>query len=163
MNKLFFIILILMNTAWAAQEIEQFTSDGCSRWPDGAINNPDSWKTCCFEHDVSYWMGGTEEEKEAADQQLSQCVGKRSVKTAGWIMYAGVKIGGSPSFDTPYRWGYGWKEARPYKKLTLKEREIVAHELSKSCFIGEESAIIEEQMKKKKLKDYFPHLRVWRK
>jgi hypothetical protein len=78
-----------------------FTTDGCSRWPDGA------WTVCCIAHDIAYWCGGSALEREDADRELRRCVnGHASV--IGDIVYVGVRIGGLPWLPTPWRWGYGW-------------------------------------------------------
>ena len=34
-----------------------FTTDGCTLWPDGF------WQSCCVEHDMAYWCGGSAEER----------------------------------------------------------------------------------------------------
>ena len=78
-----------------------FTTDGCSRWPD------DSWVACCIAHDVAYWCGGSERDRQEADQELMNCVNNKT-QVIGNIIYAGVRIGGLPWLPTPWRWGYGW-------------------------------------------------------
>ncbi len=97
-------------------------------------------------------MGGTEKDRLKADEQLKMCVGSRAHIMAGWVMYSGVRVGGGPGYDTPYRWGYGWKTPRGYKRLTPHEKEAVEDELGRSCFIGEEQGIIERSMREKRLK-----------
>lgn len=80
-----------------------FTTDGCSRWPDG------SWTVCCIVHDILYWCGGSAPEREDADRELMRCVNGRA-PIMGDIVYAGVRIGGHPWLPTPWRWGYGWDQ-----------------------------------------------------
>lgn len=111
-----------------------FTTDGCSRWPD------DSWLSCCIVHDISYWCGGSKEDRKDADQEFMQCVNNKT-DIMGNIMYAGVRMGGSPWLPTPWRWGYGWdvwpkdyekpKTSPSVKKLIeeLKVHEIVDQHL----------------------------------
>jgi hypothetical protein len=36
-------------------------------------------------------------------------------------MFAGVRVGGSPYFPTPFRWGYGWSYPRGYGALSEQE------------------------------------------
>lgn len=78
-----------------------FTSDGCTGWFD------DSWLACCVVHDISYWCGGSEQDRKEADRELKQCVNKK-LNMMGSFMYVGVQMGGHPWLPTPWRWGYGW-------------------------------------------------------
>jgi hypothetical protein len=78
-----------------------FTTDGCSRWPG------DSWNACCIAHDIAYWCGGSERDREEADQELMRCVNGKT-HGLGSLFYAGVRLGGLPWLPTPWRWGYGW-------------------------------------------------------
>lgn len=80
-----------------------FTTDGCSRWPD------DSWLICCVVHDISYWCGGSAEDRKEADALLMQCASSK-VSLMGDILYAAVRLGGVPWLPTPWRWGYGWDD-----------------------------------------------------
>jgi hypothetical protein len=84
-----------------------FTTDGCSLWPDNAK------QSCCIEHDMTYWCGGSAEDRQRADQQLEACVSRKTSSWAGTLMYVGVRIGGYPWLPFPWRWGYGWNW--PYK------------------------------------------------
>lgn len=81
----------------------EFTSDGCSYWPD------DEWIDCCVEHDAIYWMGGTREERKQADMTLLKCVGQTRHPIIGKMMYYGVRLGGVCWLPTPFRWGFGWR------------------------------------------------------
>jgi hypothetical protein len=103
-----------------------YTTDGCSRWPD------DSWLICCVVHDISYWCGGSDIDRKEADQELMRCVNSR-MNIMGNIMYLGIRIGGSPWYPTPWRWGYGWDgwprnyeqlEASPSIKDLIKDLKI---------------------------------------
>lgn len=88
-----------------------FTTDGCSRAPN------DGWVACCIVHDIPYWCGGNEVDRESADQFLKQCVNKQ-VGFIGSLIYAGVRLGGAPWLPTPWRWGYGWEDwPRGYEPL----------------------------------------------
>ena len=80
----------------------EFTSDGCSCWPDY------EWIDCCVEHDAIYWMGGTREERKQADIALQKCVSLKGYPIIGKIMYYSVRVGGVYWLPTPFRWGFGW-------------------------------------------------------
>jgi len=79
-----------------------FKSDGCSCWPDG------DWLECCVKHDLSYWLGGTGEERKDADIALRKCVTEKGHSMLGQAMFLGVRIGGVWWLPTPFRWGFGW-------------------------------------------------------
>ena len=101
-----------------------FTSDGCTLFPDSSIISNQDWHECCFDHDVAYWMGGTREQREAADLALRDCVlEKTGDKQLASMMYQGVRFGGSPYFYNWYRWGYGWSFDRKYQQLLPEELE----------------------------------------
>ena len=113
-----------------AVELSPFTSDGCSLFPDGTVEDRTMWCDCCLTHDVAYWQGGTEEERLAADEGLRNCVlkttGNEALATA---MFLGVRAGGSPAFPTWYRWGYGWPYGRGYQTLSAAEQRNVREQL----------------------------------
>ena len=122
------IILVLFVisscTSAAAPELQPFTSDGCSLFPDADLITGDDWCSCCFEHDIAYWRGGTEAERLAADQELQRCVTEKTGNALlGRLMFEGVQAGGSPYFYNWYRWGYGWGYERKYQALTTAENE----------------------------------------
>ncbi|MGO2131165.1 MAG: hypothetical protein ACTH4U_20775 [Pseudoalteromonas prydzensis] len=105
-----------------AENIEPFTSDGCSSFPDGTFTQKQLWLDCCTAHDYSYWQGGTYEQRLFADKQLQECVAKVGEPQIAQLMLAGVRVGGSPYFPTTFRWGYGWPYPRGYKALTEAEK-----------------------------------------
>lgn len=107
-----------------ALELNPFSTDGCSRYPDGTRENPSLWRNCCVEHDVKYWLGGTSKERKNADKALYQCVKDKGETSAAEIIYVGVRSGGSPLNQTTYRWGYGWNRVRDYKVLSSQEKEM---------------------------------------
>lgn len=111
--------------------ISDFSSDGCSLFPDRSLINNDDWCGCCFAHDIAYWKGGTEEERLAADIALRDCVlEKTGNEDLAAIMFEGVRFGGSPYFYNWYRWGYGWNYQRKYKALSEKEQKRVDEKLA---------------------------------
>lgn len=82
------------------------------------------WLPCCYHHDKKYFTGGTALERKQADYDLYACVKKASGSAIlARAMYMGVRMGGKPSFDTNYRWGYGWPFGRGYQPLTLQESQ----------------------------------------
>ena len=123
---LFLACMILSCGCAVAADLQAFSSDGCSLFPDGNLKDRALWCDCCFTHDVAYWQGGTEEERLQADKILRECVLKRTdSKTLADLMYEGVRAGGNPAFPMWYRWGYGWDYGRGYAPLTKKElREV---------------------------------------
>jgi len=107
-----------------APELQPFTSDGCSLFPDADLISGDDWCSCCFEHDIAYWRGGTEGERLAADHELQRCVtAKTGNEILARLMFGGVQAGGSPYFYNWYRWGYGWGYERKYQALTPAENK----------------------------------------
>lgn len=116
----------------AASELGDFWSDGCTLFPDGTLRDRTLWCDCCFNHDIAYWRGGSDQERMEADKTLRECVRARTGnKALGDTMYKGVRLGGSASLPTWYRWGYGWKYGRGYKALTADEQKLVAEALAR--------------------------------
>ena len=112
-------------------ELADFESDGCSLFLDGTFENPELWKDCCRVHDLAYWRGGTEEEREQADLAFKHCVEKKTGNPElAELMYEAVRTGGEPYFPTRYRWGYGWPLGRGYKELTEEEVKLVEQKLT---------------------------------
>jgi hypothetical protein len=111
-------------------ELSDFSSDGCSLFPDRSRISAKDWCECCFEHDLAYWQGGTEAQRLAADERLRHCVlHKTGDPILAEAMYNGVRLGGSPYFYNWYRWGYGWNDGRNYQALTLDEQRMVTEKL----------------------------------
>ena len=78
-----------------ASDLHDFTSDGCSLFPNGSIKDRTLWCECCFAHDIAYWRGGTAEERKQADKVLQVCVRERTGdKALADLMYNGVRAGG---------------------------------------------------------------------
>lgn len=89
-------------------KIKDFSTDGCSSFPDGYFPTQSTeWLECCIIHDVDYWIGGEEYLKVKADDELGYCVSNNAHPLLGISMDIGVTIGGAPSL-MPWRWGYGW-------------------------------------------------------
>ncbi|MEX0329829.1 MAG: hypothetical protein AB3N64_00265 [Puniceicoccaceae bacterium] len=127
------LVLLLFGVLAGCQKtpgLADFRSDGCSLFPDRSLILEEDWCDCCFEHDIAYWMGGTEEERLAADIALRECVLEKTGNAdLADLMYEGVRLGGSPYFYNWYRWGYGWSYDRKYQALTDTERELAETKL----------------------------------
>lgn len=125
-KKIIISFLFLTICCSKQSELKPFKSDGCSLFPDRNLITKIDWCDCCFEHDISYWQGGTEEDREKADLKLRDCVlEKTGDEKLAELMYRGVRFGGSTYFPNWYRWGYGWDYSRKYKPLNEDEIEMV--------------------------------------
>lgn len=112
-------------------ELVPFSSDGCSLFPDSTLNGRISWCECCQSHDLTYWQGGSMDERRQADLNLRACVLARSADSLlAETIYLGVRAGGAPAFPTWYRWGYGWPYGRGYQSLSAAERLQVEERLA---------------------------------
>jgi hypothetical protein len=146
MNKLILIFTILFVGALAQSadaqgsnglvlsdennSLHDYTSDGCSWSPDGPVILVNTeFVTCCAQHDVAYWQGGTREQKLEADSTLRSCIAKKSNKVIAEIYYRGVRFGGGPGLPTPFHWGYGWEKRRGYAPLTEDQKQMVQEKL----------------------------------
>ncbi len=70
------------------------------------------WEYCCDEHDQAYAVGGTKEQRWAADRALLQCVTNNGHPIWAFIMWCAVRVGGHPILPMPWRWGF----TKPYYK-----------------------------------------------
>lgn len=112
--------------------LDDFSSDGCSQFPDGTFTQANLWCDCCITHDIAYWQGGSRKQKKQADKDLKACVLSRTNNLLlADTMYYGVTFGGSPVFPTWYRWGYGWRYGRGFQSLNDYEKERVETKLKR--------------------------------
>ena len=126
----FFTSLLLYIPLSFASGISDFTSDGCSLFPDGTFKDRSLWCDCCLQHDIAYWQGGSREERSNADESLRSCVEERTGSSVlAKVMFDGVRAGGHPVFPNWYRWGYGWTYGRGYAPLTPEERQQAEEKL----------------------------------
>ena len=128
-RSLIALICITSLSACSPSSIQPFTSDGCSLFPDGDLEDNERWLNCCTQHDIAYWQGGSKEQRYQADLALKQCVSNLNKEKTAELMFAGVRAGGSPYFPTWYRWGYGWPYTRGYAPLTEDEQQQIEHHL----------------------------------
>ena len=113
------------------KDLVPFTSDGCSLFPDGTFKDRNLWCDCCQQHDLTYWQGGSVDERQQADASLRECVLVRTGdQQLAEIMYLGARAGGHPAYPTWYRWGYGWPYGRGYQPLSELERLQVKERLA---------------------------------
>jgi hypothetical protein len=125
LKYLFASVLFVLSMPSQAEGLRPFTSDGCSAFPDGTVEQKTLWLSCCQQHDYTYWKGGTYQERLDSDKALELCVAQVGEPAIALLMLAGVRVGGSPFFPTRFRWGYGWPYPRLYGELTESEREQV--------------------------------------
>ena len=89
-----------------------FHQDGCTLFPDQIFGS--DFREACLNHDIAYWYGGPQKEKDLADQKL-----KAAIAESGFIgdllqtpFYFGVHYLGdswlTKFFDA--NWGFGWNE-----------------------------------------------------
>ena len=116
-------LLLLLSLAMfgRATELQPFTSDGCSAFPDGTLLQNKLWLSCCVSHDYAYWQGGSYAQRQIADEDLKTCVAQLGQPQIAYLMLAGVRVGGSPFWPTTFRWGYGWAYPRFYGELSPEE------------------------------------------
>jgi hypothetical protein len=124
-----FILLLFIPCIAVGGDLKPFTTDACSSFPNGNIEHQSLWASCCVRHDLAYWKGGTYEERLEADNNLAACVSQVGEPEIAALMLAGVRVGGSPYYPTPYRWGYGWPYPRGYGALSKEEKQEVREKL----------------------------------
>jgi hypothetical protein len=122
-QKLSWIILLSfpLGCSSVADELSDFTSDGCSAFPEGTIEQKQLWHSCCVIHDLAYWKGGNADKRKAADIALEACVAEIGEPGIAKLMLAGVRVGGTPWLPTRFRWAYGWPYLRGYKEAVEDE------------------------------------------
>lgn len=120
------VAALLLGGCASPYMLRDFTTDGCSYFPDGDRLHPHRWCRCCMDHDRAYWRGGTTEQRSQADRELRECVlaQTQSQRLANG-MYLGVRFAGTPWLPSGFRWGYGWAYGRGYKPLTPHEQQQV--------------------------------------
>lgn len=123
-----FGMLVGKNTLQANKPIlRPFNSDGCSLSPNSFFKV--DFVECCVEHDIAYWLGGTSEQKIAADNIFRSCMNEKikfsytatAYQSVAYTYYWGVRIGGDANLPNSFRWGYGWNYLRGYVALSKEE------------------------------------------
>lgn len=134
-NTAIVLAISLFSASSYADTLKPFVSDGCSAFPDGTFQQNKLWLSCCYEHDHSYWKGGTYQERLESDKELKLCVSKVGEPEIALLMLAGVRVGGTPFLPTKFRWGYGWSYPRFYGELTTEEQKQVKS-LTSDCGVN---------------------------
>lgn len=127
-----------VTTSHPVLELRPFTTDYCSDFPEGNFSNPNQWKSCCFVHDLHYWIGGTETERKNSDLELQQCVKNSGSSVDAFLMYIGVRMGGEPG-EASYSWGYGWTIKRDYQKIYPRDIQHAVKLLESSKYNNKET------------------------
>ncbi len=83
--------------------------DGCSGgvtkfWVTWIGKTP-PWQGCCDTHDNTYRAGGTSDQRMQADATLFKCVKEKHGRGWAWVLWIGVRIGGTPFMPFDWRWG----------------------------------------------------------
>jgi hypothetical protein len=126
---LFFTLFIQIAPA---NELRPFVSDGCTMAPDGTFKRPGLWRSCCEEHDLRFWGGGTKIQRQKADQDLKECVEQKAGKKIAEVFFRGVQLGSLSPFKLPSKkWGNAWFEAAGYRELSSLEISQLLIELDK--------------------------------
>lgn len=102
------LAVLLCSEKMAEQPTLEFSTDGCTLWPEG-FNAESNWSACCVRHDVDYWCGGTAEERVTADNTYRECV-KQKNGMMGVLMFYSSRLLGHPMLPTPWRFGWGHNE-----------------------------------------------------
>lgn len=129
--RFFSLVCLLMVAApLAASNLKPFATDGCSMWIEGPPGNPNLWRHCCVAHDLAYWLGGTKEQRQQADETMRQCIEEAQQPMMAGHTFRSVRMGGGPYWPSSYRWGFGWdyldgRWPRGYKTPTPEEQALI--------------------------------------
>ncbi len=108
-------------------KLEPFETDTCTFFIDG------SWSECCIEHDVRYWLGGSQERMDESDLKLRKCVEEKSNNIWSSLIYQGVRLGHLSPIKSKYEWAWGWSEQdEKFSPLNQKQKAIAVDALRKS-------------------------------
>ena len=126
-NLILFILLLSLFGVFeaSANELQKFETDYCTMFQDGTPSNPNAWKQCCFDHDLRFWFGGSEVQRDLADTRLKSCVEKTGHSFIARAMYYSVRAGRYSPVKNKYQWGWGWKPFEGYKSLTSEQKKLV--------------------------------------
>ncbi len=119
MKSILLIITALFSLSTFADydinDITFFETDGCSAGaPDG------NWGHCCYEHDFSYWTGGSYVDRKEADERLRQCV--NYMGGPGDLFYRFVRPGGAGYYAK------AWPDQNVNPNITEGDREAMKNE-----------------------------------
>lgn len=66
------------------------------------------WRDACVRHDHHYYEGGSWKDRWDADVKLMMDVIDQGYPFWGVVMFIAVRLGGTPFFPLPWRWGFGY-------------------------------------------------------
>ncbi len=114
-----------------AAPLKPFSTNGCTGFPDGTLNHPELWRHCCILHDLAFWAGGCERDRDRADLDLRDCVSNVAGAPLGFVLYVGVRIGSwSPIKIKSERWNHGWQDGRAeHTPLSAQDVETISRAL----------------------------------
>ena len=96
--------------------------------PDGTIEKPLAFLSCCIEHDIAYWQGGSSKLRKKADKKFYSCMKEVAAKPIAYSYYKAVRVNGGPYQLAPFRWAYGWPVGMGYRDLNDEQNQSVAQE-----------------------------------
>lgn len=135
MMKLILFTFLLVTTTYSGTttaHLNPFETDNCTMFVDGTKKDPQLWKDCCVIHDLRYWIGGSEQDQDLADDRLKLCVEKRAGSFIANLMYRAVRMGHYSPVKFKYQWNWGWINPREKKPFTIEEKELAISELKKT-------------------------------
>lgn len=146
MRALGFLTFLFIAHTSQANELKPFTTDGCSLWIDGTVEQPNLWRHCCVAHDLDYWQGGTQAQRKQSDERIQACVKEAQGSGMANYIYTNVRWGGSPYWMSNYRWGYGWDYLdgiwpRGYKVPTPEEQAQIDRAMPAALQVIAEDAV----------------------
>lgn len=124
-NFFIFTFITFLSSGAYALELKSFETDYCTYFPEGTLENPDLWKSCCFDHDLRYWFGGSEAEMLLADQKLRSCVTAKAGSFYGNLMYYGVRAGHFSPVKNKRKWSWGWVDERPSNTPLQRSEKVI--------------------------------------
>lgn len=123
--------LFLFNTYASEPEVlKPFSTDYCTKYPEGTRAQPELWKHCCLEHDLYFWAGGLQADRRVVDLQLRSCVEATGALNHARLIYAAVTVGGSsPVRFKTKQWGNAFVERPRYQALSEAETRLLIEHL----------------------------------
>lgn len=132
LKNIVLLLFLLFASAqlFASEELVDFETDYCTMFEDGTPSKPMVWKQCCYDHDLRFWFGGSETQRDLADLRLKSCVENTGHQHIAKLMYYAVRAGRYSPVQHKLRWGWGWKPFIGYKDLSLEQKMTVKKKLN---------------------------------
>ncbi|MDA8792084.1 hypothetical protein N9N67_02490 [Bacteriovoracaceae bacterium] len=126
-----FLLTSIFNGLAARSKIRAFETDLCTGYKNK--NKKYNWSSCCVEHDLYYWAGGSRVHRRIVDKQFKKCIRLHSTKANATIMYMGVKLGSlSPIKIKGKQWGNAWGNKVRKNKLSKTEKKSLLEKFNKT-------------------------------